>query len=273
MKQKKIKIAFADGRVDESYVDFLKIRFAVEVKDAHNDPGIFKDPIDLLVFTGGEDVSPKLYNQQKGMYTSTNENRDSLERHSFSVFENVPKLGICRGAQFLTVMNGGKLIQHVVNHGQSHPIIVDGWGEYLMTSTHHQMLFPFNLSEKEYQMIAYSKYFRSTVYLNGDNEEIDLPNNFLEPEIVYYDKSRSLCIQGHPEFSSAPEETKMMSLDLIEKYLISDRSKGSVIGRNELEFIDAQNQEGIGYKRYDEDGEEDPEGMYDHEGNYMGEED
>lgn len=56
-----------------------------------------KMKFDLLVFTGGEDVSPDYYNEIKGKYTSTNVKRDALESDMFHLFKNVPKLGICRG--------------------------------------------------------------------------------------------------------------------------------------------------------------------------------
>ena len=90
---------------------------------------------------------------------------------------------------------------------------------YTITSSHHQMLYPFDLHEKDYKLIAYSEYFQSNTYLNGDNEEIELVKNFLEPEIVYYKNSNALCIQGHPEWSYCEKRTSSMCLNLIDKYL------------------------------------------------------
>ena len=81
------------------------------------------------------------------------------------------------------------------------------------------MIYPFDLNEKDYELIAYSEYFQSNTYLNGDNEEIELSNNFLEPEIVYYKKTNALCIQGHPEWSHCERRTSSMCLNLIDKYL------------------------------------------------------
>ena len=88
-----------------------------------------------------------------------------------------------------------------------------------MTSSHHQMLYPFDLNENDYELIAYSEFFKSSTYLNGNNEEIELPLNFLEPEIVYYKNTNSLCIQGHPEWNHCEEKTSKMCLNLINKYL------------------------------------------------------
>jgi GMP synthase-like glutamine amidotransferase len=154
---------------------------------------------DTLLFTGGADISPSLYGEKKGLYTQINYNRDIKEQEIFNKNLNKPKIGICRGSQFLTVMNGGKLFQHVSNHTISglHSIITDG-GNFEITSTHHQMMNPFNLPDEDYEMIGYSKIRRSDTYLNGDNEECKLPP--VEPEIVLYPKTKSLCIQGHPEY-------------------------------------------------------------------------
>lgn len=69
---------------------------------------------DLVIFTGGEDVNPRLYGEdaQQGVYFS--EKRDALE---IKVFENyfgrVPMLGVCRGHQLLNVLLGGTLIQDI----------------------------------------------------------------------------------------------------------------------------------------------------------------
>lgn len=179
---------------------------------------------DIVVFTGGEDVSPNFYNEEKGKYTYHNTERDIIEDELFNKYNRKGCLfvSICRGAQFLTVMNGGKLIQHVEGHSVSktHPIMNNNNDTYQITSTHHQMMYPFNLNKNEYHLIAWSKYFRSKTYLNGNDEEIELDPEFLEPEIVYYPKTRSLCIQGHPEYPMCPQDTVKYIVDLINHYLI-----------------------------------------------------
>lgn len=158
--------------------------------------------LNLIVFTGGEDVSPSLYSEKIGKYTHVNKDRDTKEYNLFhNIYYNTPKLGICRGAQFLTVAAGGKLIQHVEGHkGTLDSISLNDGTIIEIPSDHHQMMYPYNLSEDRYEIIGHSTYFKSSVYLNGENENIILPNNFLEPEIVYYNEYRSLAIQSHPEW-------------------------------------------------------------------------
>lgn len=220
---KKITIAINDKLNHSSYVNFLLKNYDVTVVNANKVKEI--DSIDLVLFIGGEDVHPGYYNQNVGSQTRYNDERDSFEKkYLFDRFPNTPKLGICRGAQFLTVLNQGELIQHVENHsnGQTHAIQLDlpyDTGIYNITSTHHQMMYPFNLSEKQYQIVAYSKYFLSDKYLNGKDQNIELPTNFVEPEIVYYPETKSLCIQGHPEMSDCPEKTKQLVFSLMSYFL------------------------------------------------------
>jgi len=213
-----LNIVIADDASSLDYVSYLKEKFEIivhKIADVKNP----KD-IDLVLFTGGEDVDPGIYNQNIGKRTHINMSRDKKEMDTFYKFQNHSFiLGICRGSQLLTVLSGGKLIQHVEGHCRDHSMIVNHSMRYNITSSHHQMLYPFDLNEKDYELIAYSEYFQSKTYLNGDNEEIELSKNFLEPEIVYYKKTNALCIQGHPEWSHCERRTSTMCLNLIDKYL------------------------------------------------------
>ena len=213
-----LNIVIADDASSLDYVSYLNEKFEVivhKIKDV-------KDPknIDLVLFTGGEDVDPGIYNENIGKRTHINKSRDKKEMDTFYKFQNHSfMLGVCRGSQMLTVLNGGKLIQHVEGHCRDHSMILNNKLRYTITSSHHQMLYPFNLKEKDYELVAYSEYFQSNTYLNGDNEEIELSKDFLEPEIVYYKNTNALCIQGHPEWSHCEKRTSSMCLNLIDKYL------------------------------------------------------
>lgn len=122
-------------------------------------------------------------------------------------------------SQFLTTMSGGSLIQHVNGHGGDHLISTKEGIMLKMTSTHHQMMYPYDLNKDKFDLIAWSTYFKSDTYLNGRNEEIEIPTEFLEPEIVHYKNTNALAIQGHPEFSSCNREASDYCLDLIRNYL------------------------------------------------------
>lgn len=176
---------------------------------------------ELVIFTGGEDVDPSLYGCEKHPTTYSNLQRDLEEK---KIFESVNPdkqvcLGICRGSQFLCVMNGGLLVQHCSNHaiGCTHGI-TDGNMCYQITSTHHQMQYPFNLSENDYTILYKSEDRRSYSY-EGEKIDEDYLRRCGEPEIVYYHKKglpKCLAVQGHPEMIPNSPVAKMIN-NLVKK--------------------------------------------------------
>lgn len=181
---------------DLHYTNFIK---NVEIVDKLEDA-------QLIIFTGGEDVTPSMYNCKKDPNTYCNPARDKKEKVIFDKIN--PKtqvcVGFCRGSQFLCCMNGGILVQDVNNHAlfTTHPIVstADDDRVYEITSTHHQMQYPFDLDDDDYE-ILYISYHHNSDYYIGDKivpEEI----YGREPEIVLYHKEnlpKCLAVQGHPE--------------------------------------------------------------------------
>lgn len=153
-------------------------------------------PEDVLcvVFTGGEDVDPSFYGSDANRKTFSNIARDKEERFYFNeaAKHHIPMAGICRGAQFLCVMNGGRLIQHVTNHSCSHAIKTSRGDTVNVTSTHHQMAFP----PEDAQVLAWAEPRLSKRYEGADGE---LLNPEFEYEGVLYPQTRSLGMQWHPE--------------------------------------------------------------------------
>jgi putative glutamine amidotransferase len=75
--------------------------------------------LDGLVLTGGADVNPAAYGQQRQPRTDVpRENRDDREFAlvSTALKLDLPLLGVCRGMQVLNVALGGTLHQHVDGH-------------------------------------------------------------------------------------------------------------------------------------------------------------
>ena len=75
--------------------------------------------LDGLVFTGGRDVNPGLYDQQRVDETDLPEHRRDrfeLALMRAAVEADLPFLGIGRGLHVLTVARGGTLTQHVPAH-------------------------------------------------------------------------------------------------------------------------------------------------------------
>lgn len=160
---------------------------------------------DIVIFTGGEDVDPSLYGEEKHYTTYSNLERDLYEKGEFErIKPNQLVIGICRGSQFLCVMNGGKLIQNVHGHAlyHTHSIIGSDNIEYEITSTHHQMQYPYEMPYNDYDILYWSTYKQSDVY-EGSGIDEDVMYEEVEPEIVLYHKENTpkcLAIQGHPEY-------------------------------------------------------------------------
>lgn len=162
------------------------------------------DEADVLQFTGGADVSPHLYGEKPHHTTYSDVQRDVVEMSYYQAAQLLgkPCLGICRGGQFLNVMNGGKLWQNVNGHAirGTHVAYVypkefsnktQLLEEVQVTSTHHQMMRPAD----------------GAVLLVGANESTWLENDegkfradVQDIEAVYYDSTKSLCFQPHPEY-------------------------------------------------------------------------
>ena len=190
------------------YANFLEgITLVNEVEEA-----------DVVLFTGGEDVTPSLYNCKKHSTTYCNPSRDLAEKEVFNkIKENQIALGICRGSQFLCVMNGGLLVQNVHDHamGRTHGI-KSGKDDldviYQITSTHHQMQYPYNMNSDDYDVLYTSDTRRSDCY-EGDGIDIDTILDLGEPEIVLYHKKgfpKCLAVQGHPEMIPESPVAKMI---------------------------------------------------------------
>lgn len=102
-------------------------------------------------------------------------------------------------------MNGGKLIQDVRHHAiyGTHPIIDSATENvYEITSTHHQMQYPYKLPTNCYKILMYSveQGYHHTGLILSEDEFFQLVK--YEPEIVLYTqpgKPKCLAIQGHPE--------------------------------------------------------------------------
>lgn len=213
------KIYIVNG--PKSYVNWL-INAGITIVDYIEDS-------DLVMFTGGEDVNPKLYDQLPNVKTHYNNNRDIVEVLAFKKAKqlNKPCIGICRGAQFLTVMSGGKLIQHVENHGRRHLITFCDNSRFEVTSTHHQMMFPFELDSLDYNILGWA-YQVGDGFENETDKETVFPDTAyfsrhhcdpIEPEVVFYPKTNCLCIQSHPEMMDFESEAVIKFTNLVSAFL------------------------------------------------------
>lgn len=202
---------------------------------------------DLVVFTGGSDVHPSLYGEVPIPQCYTNPPRDKIEKEIFEkcVEMKTPMFGICRGLQFLHVMNGGKLYQDITNHaGGNHAIVDLDSNEFVqnVSSIHHQMCI-YN-PDIGMDLLAVASYARSTHYQNGNSSlrpaghkiqtfkrgsiTHSIPGSVLEVEAAVYPKTLCFGVQGHPEICDGGTY-QAWSMDLVSDFLLGEVNGVSAI--------------------------------------------
>lgn len=170
------------------------------------------DDADVVVFIGGADINPSLYDQ-KNVASAFNRERDQIEIGIYNYAREKGKVcfGICRGAQFLHAMNGGKLWQDVNNHaGRDHFIVdLDEDVRVSATSLHHQML----QDHEDLEILAVTEHDIATTFMDETNNlnASDGDPRPVEIEAGCYQKSKCFFVQGHPEVGSLYYKTWTMS--------------------------------------------------------------
>lgn len=156
-----------------------------------------------LILWGGSDINPKFYGHPKGRRTGDAGLRDEMEWALLqrAVTLGLTIIGVCRGAQMLCAAAGGYLLQHVGNHMGYHDVVTQDGTVLGVNSIHHQMMNPFGV---EHELLAWTPKPRSMVddkptYLYQDDKLFPIPENWVEPEYVYFPKIKGHAIQWHPE--------------------------------------------------------------------------
>jgi len=186
---------------------------------------VLKETISLFdgfLFTGGQDVNPKLYGQEKSEHCGEIcDMRDRMETYIFReavLNQNKPSLGICRGIQFLNVMLGGSLHQDIptelpstIIHSQNSPYDVPahyvriisgtllhklvGKESIEVNSSHHQGI---NRLAKGLEIMARAD--------DGLVEAVCMPEH---PHVW--------AVQWHPEYALKDEISKKIFSHFVEK--------------------------------------------------------
>lgn len=170
---------------------------------------------DIVIFTGGVDVDPALYGEEAHKSVRFNEGRDTDDINLFLLCQEhgIPMFGVCRGAQFLHVMMGGKLYQDVDNHYGDHPIY-DRINKRMIdkvSSVHHQMV----IENNDMEILATA----SVAKERWKNPNDSVVGQGMDVEAFYYRSHCIIGVQGHPEYSNYNYYTKWC-LDLINEYVL-----------------------------------------------------
>ncbi len=212
----------ADNRytLPAEYLDAVRRAGGVPILIAPGEPRweTALESVDALILTGGGDIDPIRY---AGRRHDTNYGIDSerdvleLALGSRVVESGLPTLGICRGAQILNVVQGGRLIEHIPDElGDSvlhrapprepirHSVQIKsssklagilGLEELHVTSWHHQAL---RGVAKGLEAVAHAP--------DGTIEAVEMPEH---PWLI--------AVQWHPELTAATDPLQQRLFDAI----------------------------------------------------------
>jgi gamma-glutamyl-gamma-aminobutyrate hydrolase PuuD len=198
-----------DVRDDES-------RFAKMFSRARCTRAASPDKADLVIFGGGSDVNPALYGAEVHDKTYFNSDRDTADTILYTecLEKGIPMFGVCRGAQFLHVANGGSLYQDLDNHYGDHrmwDLVNKAWIDKV-SSVHHQACrpnVPGGMTILATACVSTERHIDNSEVLNGHGMDV---------EAFFYRDTACLGVQGHPEYDNYPYYTKWC-LDLIENFV------------------------------------------------------
>jgi len=166
----------------------------------------FENPaeFDLIMFTGGEDVSPALYGDDSPLsvcYYSTYRDAKESKVYQVALKHGIKMTGICRGIQFLNVMNGGKMMHHLDGHAGSVHGMMTAYGEEIyVNSLHHQMCIP----GPDAVLVGWSSTKLSAQYVGKNDEPVDYDGP--ETEALIYPLTGCAGVQYHPEMMRSNSE-------------------------------------------------------------------
>lgn len=160
--------------------------------------------IDGLVFTGGEDISPLLFNEEPiRQTTKISYMRDKMEMELFKLAykKRIPIFGICRGIQLINVALGGNLYQDIdlqIEKAHGHMSSFDIKGGYhsltIFKNTHLFNIF------KEEKIIVNSQHHQSVKDLGkGLKVNSISPDGVIEGIESSNHENFILAVQFHPE--------------------------------------------------------------------------
>ncbi len=174
-------------------------------KRIYPDIKLIEDPrtvskFDLVVFSGGEDISPEIYGEKNSLSHGINSIRDNAEigvLHSWINSRNKPKLlGICRGHQLINCFFGGSLYQDF-------PSSTNEDGErFGYHSSPHNLNF-------HYDGILY-KFFRDKLVSSLHHQAVRKTSSSLYTACVHngivegLENDKIVTTQFHPEFDFVP---------------------------------------------------------------------
>ena len=175
------------------------------------------DTCDGLLFTGGHDVSPDIYNGSPDNDTVVScAMRDKMESIAFdlAVEKDMPILGICRGIQFINAVLGGTLYQDLptehpsdIDHHQNPPYDIPIHNVRIMK---YSPLYEL-LQKEELEVNSY--HHQAIKDLADDLKVMAVSEDKIIEAVEMPGKKFVWAVQWHPEFSYCRDERNKKIFD------------------------------------------------------------
>ena len=190
-----IKVCVIDGGTSKAIEMMIRHRLYYEL--TYN-----PSQADIIIISGGADISPSWYGEMAlpGTHPNLDQDLSEFAAITYALNNGVPLAGICRGAQFINCLAGGRLRQDVTKHrGQNHQVQDKDGGLFTVNSLHHQMMVP---SERtNYELLLWAN--------EGSQDTFEKKPIITEVEALFYPDMAALCFQPHPEFGNSGNTTEL----------------------------------------------------------------
>ncbi|MBD9227449.1 MAG: gamma-glutamyl-gamma-aminobutyrate hydrolase family protein [Clostridiales bacterium] len=197
--------------LNQNYAENIRRAGGIPILAVNNDCAEeYADLADGLLLSGGKDVEPKLYGQEKMFdFVITDPQRDDLEYKIIKAFvdRRKPIWGICRGIQIMNVAAGGTLYQDLEIEGKFEHHFGDKYPRN----------YPWHDLKIEKGSILEEIYGKTEIRINSfHHQAVKDPGKDIEiiaksadgvPEaIVQKNHPFSVAVQWHPEMMYDSEE-------------------------------------------------------------------
>jgi putative glutamine amidotransferase len=161
------------------------------------------EDLDGIIFSGGTDINPGNYGKVAKLDYSYDYRRDSFELSLFHRAEkqNIPIMGICRGAQLINIAKGGSLFSDLSEVTEDTIISKSFWQKVFSRKT-ARVLNKTNLMSilDQENIVINSIHHQSISYLGDDLKVSAVEPNGIVQAVEHQDNSKFILgVQWHPE--------------------------------------------------------------------------